>query len=152
MIEIMSRKNASEFIENNKDYPIIAIGEQYSDDVKNMITDKATNCLCLIFDDVEVESPTRKTASKEQIQQAIDWAKDKDDLIVACRAGISRSSAIAYLIACSKSKPEEAVNILDMSIHQPNRLIIERGAKVLNDKKVEKTIDDWMADLYQKYL
>src|SRR6516225_5723004 len=124
MIQIMSRVDAAQFIAVNPDHPIIAIGEPQDNDVDDKITRHANNCLCLKFHDIEFERPGYETVTDEQISHAIDWAKDKDDLIVACRVGRSRSSAMAYIIACSKEKPEDAILVLDMFLHQPNRLII----------------------------
>lgn len=152
IIQIMSRRAAARAIRLDPDYPIIAIGETYNNDVDEMITSVAKNCLCLKFEDIEHERVGYDTAKEDHIRQAIEWAKDKDKLIVACRAGISRSSAIAYLVASSKFGPQEAVKILNMEIHQPNRLVVSLGAKVLGSDRINEVLDDWMKDLYSKFL
>lgn len=150
-IRIMSRNDASAFIQLNPNYPIIAIGESDNNAVNEKIVSKAKNCLRLIFDDTELVSGSRKSVEDDQIRQAIEWAKDKDDLIVACAAGISRSSAIAYLVGCSKADPEEAIKILDLKEHQPNQLVIYRGIKVLGNKKIEDVFQKWVTKFYEQY-
>jgi predicted protein tyrosine phosphatase len=151
MISIMSRREAAEVIASNPNYPIIAIGETTSDDVDEKIVSKAKNCLCLKFDDIEFERTGYKIVEAKQIRQAIEWAKDKDKLIVACRAGISRSSAMAYLIAASKEGPQEAINILDMSVHQPNPLVIGIGSAILG-QEIQDVFDEWIKKFYQQYI
>jgi predicted protein tyrosine phosphatase len=152
IIQIMSRRAAAKAIRLDPDYPIIAIGETYNNDVDEMITSVAKNCLCLKFEDIEHERVGYDTVKEEHIEQAVEWAKDKDKLIVACRAGISRSSAMAYIIASSRVGPEEAVKILNMEIHQPNRLVVALGANVLGSNKINEVLDEWMKELYSKFL
>lgn len=86
----------------------------------------------LRFHDFDKPCPGYVLASKEDIQKALEYAKDKDELIVACAAGISRSSAMAYVIARSEAPPEEAVTILDIERHWPNRHVLACGNTVLN--------------------
>ena len=61
----------------------------------------------------------------------------KDKVLVHCRAGVSRSTAIAYAILCQHSSPgEEMENLLHVQTLRPlvfpNRLIIKLADKVLN--------------------
>ncbi len=152
MIRIMSRREAHSTLIYNPNIPIVAIGETFGHEVEHLITSIAKDCICVKFDDVEMARPGYEIATEDQIKQVIEWAKDKDELIVACRAGISRSSAMAYLIAASKVGPEKAIKMLDMSWHQPNPLVVEIGTKVLGNPKVKEVYQQWKKELYERYL
>jgi len=148
----MSRKSAIRFISNNPKHPLIAIGESTNNEVKKL-TSIAENCLCLIFDDIEFNHYiSKKIVSAHHIAKALEWAKDKPDIIVACRAGISRSSALAYLIECTRTEPEKALEILDLGEHQPNRLVVEVGSQFLKNANIASQYDKWMGKVWSIYL
>lgn len=86
----------------------------------------------LYFHDFWKFAPGVTLATKEDIQKALDYAEDKEALIVACAAGISRSSATAYTIARKHTDKEEAIKILDPNIHWPNPHVLGLGGKILN--------------------
>ena len=68
--------------------------------------------------------------------QILKWSKDKNDILVHCKAGKSRSAAIAYLIECLEKSPEEAIKILDPKFHIPNELIVWHGMKIFDNQKI----------------
>ena len=98
----------------------------------NTIPELARNCLKLPFNDISVVREGYVAPSEDHVRQALEFAKGKDELIVACQAGISRSSAIAYVIKAAEVGPIEALEVLDPDVHQPNLLVIKAAAKVLN--------------------
>lgn len=149
MITILSRDEAVNFIAKNPDHPIIAIGETFNNDVER-VTSLANCCLCLRFNDIEYEG--KDCVQDHHIEEALEWAKPHEDLVVACRAGISRSSAFAYLIECTRSGPEAAKEILCPDIHQPNRLVVDKGARILENDDVQEQFFEWMKELYSRYL
>jgi len=151
MIKIMSRKAAIRFIEKNPNHPLIAIGESTGNSVREL-TSIAKNCLCLIFDDVEFNHFSRTIVSEDHIETALEWAADKPNIVVACRAGISRSSALAYLIECTRVEPEKALDILDLNEHQPNRLVVKVGSDLLRNIDIADQYDKWMGRMYGMYL
>jgi predicted protein tyrosine phosphatase len=71
--------------------------------------------------------------SSAQVQAALDWARPRLDepILVHCVAGISRSSAIACLIARCAGDDTEAASILDASRHWPNPRIVQIGVRLL---------------------
>lgn len=146
MIQIMSRPAAINYISKYPDHPIIAIGETTNNGVEK-VTEIAKNCLCLMFDDIELNHIGRCTVQPEHIKQAVEWATDKPDLIIACRAGISRSSALAYVIESTRVGPEKALEILDMNKHQPNRLVIHTASQILGGEIME-VYNGWMGKLW----
>jgi predicted protein tyrosine phosphatase len=100
----------------------------------------------------DVDDPTRKDCPSEfEIRRILDWAKDKEVDIVACHAGISRSSAVAILIECQKifaGRPvtvKEAIEglMLNKDQHHPNPLILELGAKILNRPEIPDVVKYW---------
>ena len=58
--------------------------------------------------------------------------------------GISRSSAIAYLIACTRMPEKKALEMLDYSNHYPNRHIVYLGASILGRESVYRECMDWL--------
>jgi len=98
----------------------------------------------LQFDDINTEFKTLRTPKIEDVQKALQWAKEgKEDVLVSCHAGVSRSAAIAYVLAASEYLPEDAIGVLNPERHQPNRLIVEIGSKLLEDKKVWTEFVQW---------
>jgi len=105
--------------------------------------------LPLYFDDVHRPSEQADFIFPriEQVRQAVEWSRGKDAILVHCHAGISRSSAIAYVIACDKIGPKEAIKVLDSRLHWPNPLVIALGAEVLGNPEVVNTFIHWKAHM-----
>ncbi len=97
----------------------------------------------LHFDDVERPFPGKTSPSELLIDQGLEFAKGKDQLLVSCRAGQSRSPAIAYLICCQEMGVEEAVKVLDPTRHRPNPWVIEIGSAVLGNAEIRHQFQDW---------
>lgn len=104
------------------------------------IDDNATlfkDVISATFDDVNANYVFQAKAPKiTDVKRILEWAKDKDkdEIIVHCTAGISRSSAIAYLIEYNRTKSiGSALGVLDKTKHNPNKLIICHGASILNN-------------------
>lgn len=91
------------------------------------------------FDDVwlpEHEKMGYKLPTKEDVAKILEWAKGKSPMTVHCTGGISRSAAMAYLIACLSFPPEEAIKVLNPLIHSPNELIVQFGAEILGNPRI----------------
>ena len=106
------------------------------------------NIIVEYFDDIQIPQDGFIVPAKEQIMRILKWAMDKEHIAVHCTAGISRSSAIAYLIACHRSSPKQALKILDPMKHSPNRLILHLGMEVLGDKAVMSEYMFWFDRSY----
>ena len=78
---------------------------------------------------------------REVIEEVLRWSKGKNKFLVHCWAGISRSAAIAYLIACSKMPVTDAVKILNPKQHKPNRLILKFGEEILRKNNIIETFE-----------
>ncbi|MBL8796667.1 MAG: hypothetical protein JNM56_22385 [Planctomycetia bacterium] len=110
------------------------------------LRERAGNHLHLQFDDVATASSAFRSPSLADVQRAIDWSADKRHLAVACHAGVSRSSALAYVIACTRLAPADAIRVLDPARHAPNSLVVTLGSRVLNNPGVLKAFADFQAD------
>jgi predicted protein tyrosine phosphatase len=75
---------------------------------------------------------------QSDIEDILNWVKviQPKNLMVHCWAGVSRSSATAYVIACTIMEPEEAIKLLIPGKHIPNEMIIEYGASILNNRNI----------------
>lgn len=102
----------------------------------------AKNCCTLLFNDVTVLRKENYPPKIEDVQKALEFTKDKDRVLISCQAGISRSSAIAYLVAVQKVGVVQAFKILN-SMHIPNNLIIKYGATIFNKPQIIDLMDSW---------
>lgn len=146
-IVIASLDDVISLISNKKtDYNIISIRtpgeEDQIEQLFQLYKDNYASVLPITFDDIEYEAEHMTPPAKEHIKEILDWSKGKSDLLVHCRAGISRSSAVAYLIGCLDSSPKEAIKVLDPLLHWPNKLMVELGAEVLRNPDILETYLD----------
>jgi len=98
------------------------------------------------FDDIwlpEHEKMGFKLPKKEDVANILEWAKGKNPVTVHCTGGISRSSAIAYLIACLTHPPEEAIKVLNPLVHAPNELVVQYGAEILRNPRIFEVFKDF---------
>lgn len=102
--------------------------------------------LVLSFDDIERPQNGRVICQQSHIEAAIYFAKGSENLLVSCRAGQSRSAAIAYLILCHYSDPEAALEVLEPYRHRPNRKVLDLGNQLLDDPALTITIRNWAAE------
>ena len=96
------------------------------------------------FDDIIDESSVLRRADAGQVRRILEWSEGKNKIAVHCHMGISRSSAIAYLIACTRMPERKALEILDFSMHYPNRHIVYLGASMLGREAVYRECMDWL--------
>lgn len=138
MLEILSRYDITCRLKESKENAVLISEPIVYPEDKNEVLDLFSLCKNYInlefFDSIHPNltgSPRLK-----DIKNVLDWAKDKQDelILVSCLMGVSRSSAVAYLIECQRVGPQEAVKILDPTKHQPNILILKLGAQLLGEE------------------
>jgi predicted protein tyrosine phosphatase len=89
------------------------------------------------FDDITEPWRGRKLVSEADIIRILDWCRDKDNIVVHCHAGQSRSPAVAYLIECLVSPPAEAAaRVFLPEEHSPNMRVIKIGARVMKNPRI----------------
>ncbi len=102
----------------------------------NAIEHNANNICCLKFDDISFPRERFTMPELHQVQLALDFARDKEELVVTCTAGMGRSAATAYIVACSVMEPKEAIKILDPDLHIPNEKVVSLGSQILNKPNI----------------
>ena len=79
----------------------------------------------------------------QDLHRALNFARGSYNLMVCCRAGQSRSAAVAFVIACSLKGYEAAAAMLNPARHSPNSVVVALGAEALGDPLVMQTLHDW---------
>lgn len=102
--------------------------------------------LYLRFDDIERPTKGGQLVTADQLAQGLEFALGSQRLLVACRAGQSRSAALAYLAACRQQGVSEALKLLDPRRHIPNPLVVSLGAQLLDLPEALDTFRRWQED------
>jgi len=146
-ITIAGHKRASEILEaepNQVDVIFISSPNAiYAVEGSDKIEGLAKECCKLLFNDVTTLREELVPPKREDVQRALEFAEGKDRLLISCQAGISRSAAIAYLIAAREVGITEAFNVLNPDVHIPNSLIVRHGALLLNEPDIIEMMNHW---------
>lgn len=132
-----------------KDYHIISIRDSGTNSLYTLLDSQLKNNVCTSylvkkFDDIVVREKLKKLVEMNDIVDILNFAKDKDKLIVHCNMGVSRSSACAFLIKYQECKNiEESLSILDIYIHAPNIQIIKLGAEIFQNEEILTAIREF---------
>lgn len=163
-IKILGHARAVKFLEQNPDqFDVIFISDprsSYAIKGSEKITKLAKEvCSLFFYDLISAGKETFPGPSQEDIEKALAFAKGRENLLVSCQAGISRSSATAYVIKAAETNPIDALDILDKSMHIPNDFIIYHGSNILNlnltdvinkwKKKTEQIQDEIELDIQE---
>lgn len=130
------------FLSENLGYHAVVItdsGCRFPDEV----VDKSASHLHLIFDDIAAASKSLIFVTPVQVKQALDYAVGKEHLVIACHAGISRSSALAFLIALQEWNKERAFAVLTPRVHYPNPAVIRTGLEILGRMDILPELAAW---------
>jgi len=118
---------------------ITDFGYPFPEEIRGLCGD----VLHLAFDDACFPSGLHQLADLASVQKGIAWAEGREKLLIACHAGISRSAAFAFLIACTDRPPDQALSILDPWKHRPNDLVVLLGAMALGNPRIWETFLEW---------
>lgn len=102
--------------------------------------------LFLYFDDVTDPNSPACPASADDIAQALKFAEGSTNLVVSCRAGQSRSAALAFSIAYRLVGPQAAVSLWDPKRHSPNHLVLDLAAQQIEDADFMRTYERWLQE------
>jgi predicted protein tyrosine phosphatase len=97
----------------------------------------------LHFDDIDQPRAGKLPPTVAVVERGLKFAAGKDRLLVVCRAGQSRSAGLAYLIGCQHLGVAAALQIIDPTRHQPNRLVVTLGDGLLGQPDVLDRFDEW---------
>ena len=127
------------------DYNIVSIRNSKFPDVMyedfDISKENYKDIIVSTFDDIIVPHEGYVLASMLQVTRILKWAKERDNILVHCHAGICRSSAIAYLIECIDNPPEEAIKTLSEGNHYPNEWVVMLGSLILNKPAIYDTME-----------
>jgi predicted protein tyrosine phosphatase len=110
------------------------------------IRELSREVLHLAFDDITSPFFGFQAPDLARVQEGIAWSAGRERLLIACHAGISRSSALAYLIACTDRSPREALALLDPGVHSPNARVVRLGAQALGNSAIWQSFVEWCAE------
>lgn len=99
--------------------------------------------LQLRFDDITTTRQNKILPSVDLISSALSFGLSSDKLIVCCRAGQSRSSAIAFSIVYEKLGKLDALKLLNPKRHAPNYRILQIADEILERPGILNAYDDW---------
>ncbi|PQO41247.1 hypothetical protein C5Y96_00600 [Blastopirellula marina] len=111
--------------------------------LNQFVKENSRRHLVLRFDDIEKPIVGQKEVTSQHIDQAIAFAKDAERLLVTCRAGQSRSVALAYVLSCQSFGSTLAMGMLNAKRHIPNQLLIREAARILGDPEMENCFQKW---------
>jgi predicted protein tyrosine phosphatase len=109
----------------------------------DFVSENALKHVYLRFDDVDRQMTGKRMPQLQDLQRALNFAKGSSNLMVCCRAGQSRSAAVAFVIACSLKGYEAAVAMLNPARHSPNSFVVALGGQATGDPLVMQTFQDW---------
>ncbi len=107
------------------------------------VAEHARKHIYLRFDDVEADVRGKRVPTLDDIRTATEFARHSENLVVCCRAGQSRSAAIAFVIGCQQLGAESACGLLNPKRHVPNSRIVELGASLIDDPFVLQAFAKW---------
>jgi predicted protein tyrosine phosphatase len=141
MIKIFSALKAVKELREGKlhDFHLISIRDKTADKCRAYESIDLMSAQCLgmhtvLMHDLQVGEPTGGMVlpKREHIEPILSFAREKEHIVVHCTAGVSRSSAVAFLIECQRTgSSSEAVKVLNPKIHFPNTTIISIGEMIL---------------------
>lgn len=105
--------------------------------------------LHLQFDDIIFPNKRLKMVDVDDVLDALEWTKNKEDVLFTCHVGASRSAALAYVCACQEFYPEDAIKLLKPGVHTPNQKVVQFGVEALKDKNIFEVFKEWTDQDYQ---
>ncbi len=145
-IQIVGRDFLDRVLSDGTAYNVVYITEP-GKEVKDCVALYSKEYLPMWFYDVVFPIGNKYTPpTKEQIEEILNLTSSREEpFIVSCAAGISRSSATAYLITYQKTGSiDEALNILSPNRHSPNILIAKHGSEIFNNPEVYTRLINWL--------
>jgi hypothetical protein len=109
----------------------------------DFVAQYARRHIYLRFDDVIDATSGKRLPTSDDILAALEFSEQSEKLMVCCRAGQSRSAAVAFVIGCHGLGSETAGRILNAKRHRPNSLIVELGARLIDDPFVLQAFAKW---------
>lgn len=126
-------------------WDVIAILDSESE-LNPFVMENARRCLVLYFDDIERPMQGYQHVTSKHIDQAIVFAKDSERLLITCRAGQSRSVALAFVLAFQHFGLPAAIDMLNAKRHIPNQFLIREASLRTDCLEMVTAFQEWRAD------
>lgn len=137
MIAVSSLNHLVPVVRRTKPSHILSLLSPNQDAPREIRTTQAAK-LHLSFNDITEARPDLIMPSAAIVEEILTFSRswsDEQPLLVHCWAGISRSSAAAYIIACDRNPDREEEIAIELrrraSFATPNRLMIELADDIL---------------------
>lgn len=146
-IKILGRTDLEQFVTKNpKQYDVVYYTHSDSPPIA-LIQNNAIEALHMPIDDIDhYEVKVHQPPTVQSVKKFLEFGKGRKKLLVACAAGISRSSSTAYLIAAQELGADKALSYLQPTHHWPNRLNVFIGARLLENPDIWNKYVKWSRD------
>ncbi len=115
-----------------------------SADAPRVIREGARSHIVLEFDDIDFPLNDYVLPLRHDVERALKYAEGKENILVTCPNGITRSAAIAYVISAKFIGAVKSIKMLTPLQHHPNRRIVALGGEILQDPSVLKVYNNWL--------
>jgi len=99
--------------------------------------------LILKFDDICTQHHGKTEPALSHIQSALEFADQSDNLMVCCRAGQSRSAALAYILSYHYMGEQIALQMLNPKRHIPNKHLIDLASHLDQGENLIASFLNW---------
>jgi len=141
-IKILSYLACSDLLASHpKEWSVVVILDS-DRTLSSFVEDKSIDFLKLKFDDIKRPRYGKMEPRIEDMTAALDFSRSRDQIIVCCRAGQSRSAALGFVLAYGKTG-DEAIGIWDPTKHKPNTKVLELAAEATGDARILELYDSW---------
>lgn len=103
----------------------------------------ANSYICLWFDDIDFPLSSYILPDEKDVKSALSFAMGKQRVLITCQNGMTRSTALSYLIRCIDHSPELALESIGKTGSHPNRRIVELGSKLLENEEILCSFESW---------
>jgi|SaaInlV_100m_DNA_2_1039680.scaffolds.fasta_scaffold17815_3 predicted protein tyrosine phosphatase len=150
-IQIFSARMAAKELKSspNKWHVVSIRGIRHTPTVHplDFVEDSPKDMIIVRFDDISWSTDPSLGYSppkREDVEKIFNWVDEKEpeNLMVHCWAGISRSSAIAFLLSCKYEQDTKA--LLNPDRHKPNVIVMDYGLDILNNTVASKLYRDFI--------
>lgn len=109
------------------------------------VTQHARRSLQVRFDDVLKAKRNKIEPNVQLVECAIKFGLSAEKLLICCRAGQSRSAALAFAIAFENGDQTAAFDLLNPRRHSPNPRVIEIANELVRRPGLLNAFDQWIA-------
>lgn len=120
---------------------IVVLGSE--SELNPFVEQHSRRYLVLCFDDIEKPIHGQQHVTSVHIEQAVAFAQQSENMLITCRAGQSRSVALAFVLAFQHFGEQLAIEMLNAKRHIPNQFLIRESARLLDHPEIEDSFRAW---------